>query len=254
MSTERKTLLSILASWPVRDLEEDRPRSFEPAIDLLASSGSGHRIDQALAEQVWSTAFAALLLFGFYVDGPQAERAIQQLRTDQPLLGEELPLLVEIVSLYDALTQDKRAKREGTRCTLKPTQAFETAEAVGTPGVLLVRELFVHRYNALASVNSRMREQMRDLEAELERIKQSAERGSTKHINALETLLYLLASHRSVKQTDNSLAETVWTEVTTPQPGRQLIPGLVGFEAIKGYIVSGRHLAADRRAREKQGR
>lgn len=260
--TDRKTLLTFLQSWPVRDTEDDLPRRYEPACDLLRDPNAKARVDRSLKAESWSAAFAALLLHGFHLEGPQAERAIDQLREDQVHLGEELPELASIVRLYDALASDRRTLRKGGKATLKPKFVFEVAEENQTPGATLVRGLFIHRYEALTVVVERHEKRIAELESDIEALKSHRERVSPKQVNALQVLLYLVAKRQLLKPStaaprpltsaDEALASWLVAESDAARADLGSEPP-ARFDAIKKHVASGRRLLAEKKSRPCKG-
>jgi hypothetical protein len=260
--SERKTLLSFLQSWPVRDVEADLPRRYDPACDLLRDPRCRERIDRAMVAETWSAAFAALLLHGFLLEGPQAERAIERFTLDQFYLGDELPELASIVRLHKALASDRRTLRQGKHCSLKPKVVFEIAESTGTSGATLVQGLFIHRYEALTLLVGKQATRIGDLELELQALRESRERVSPKQVNALKSLLYLVARRQSLRpksaisqpenKSDEALANWLHTESLAALEGTTIRPP-AQFEAIKNYVGSGRNFLGFRKPSSSQG-
>lgn len=260
--SERKTLLSFLQSWPVRDREADLPDRYDLACDLLREPRCKERINNAMAAETWPTAFAALLLHGFLIEGPQADRAVERFNLLQFDLGDELPDLVNIVKLHEALVSDRRTIRQDKQLSLKPKFVFEIAEKIQSSGATLVQGLFIHRYEALTLLVDRQKKHIRDLELEIRALRESRERVSPKQVNALESLLYLVARRQSLRpksaisqpenKSDEALASWLHTESLAALEGTTIRPP-AQFEAIKNYVGSGRNLLGFRKPQPSQG-
>lgn len=243
-SEQRKFVCHYLNSQSCRDEDPEQGRSFIDAVDLLKGDHA-KRADEALARSmakpIWRADFAALLLHGYYLDSARGMDALEHLRRISSAVGQDgVTEVTALVRTYDALLQDKKARRVAGELELRRADVFRVAVELDSDTMATrIPAIFIDRYEAVSALVGRQRAEIDQLQSKVKALMERGPAASQKKVNTLTSILALLDRHwMNPDRRDSKIDLYAFIEAAAEAVGHKRAPA--AFEIFQSYIDDGK--------------